>query len=79
MASFCSCVSWPSISLPWRNVIQNKLFQQEKNKYINTYMWNLEKWYRRLFAGQRERNRYRKQTCEHGVGGDGWDELGDLN
>ena len=77
MMSFVSCVSWPSISLPWRTVIQSKVFQKENNKYLNTYTWNLEKWYRRHFAGRRERDRYREQTCEHGAGGDGWDELGD--
>ena len=28
-------------------VIQGEVSQKEKNKYrINTYMWNLEKWYR---------------------------------
>ena len=27
-------------------VIQSEVSQKEKNKYINTYMWNLEKWYR---------------------------------
>ena len=34
----------------WMNletVIQNEVSQKEKNiSYINTYMWNLEKWYR---------------------------------
>ena len=35
----------------WMNletVIQSEVNQEEKNKYrkINTYMWNLEKWYR---------------------------------
>ena len=27
-------------------VIQSEVCQKEKNKYINAYMWNLEKWYR---------------------------------
>ena len=27
-------------------VIQSEASQKEKNKYINTYRWNLEKWYR---------------------------------
>ena len=27
-------------------VIQSEVSQKEKNKYINSYMWNLEKWYR---------------------------------
>ena len=32
----------------WRDlepVIQSKVSQKEKNKYINAYVWNLEKWY----------------------------------
>ena len=30
------------------SVIQSEVSQKEKNKisYINSYMWNLEKWYR---------------------------------
>ena len=27
-------------------IIQNEVSQKEKNKYINTYIWNLEKCYR---------------------------------
>ena len=27
-------------------VIQSEVSQKEKNKYINAYMWKLEKWYR---------------------------------
>ena len=27
-------------------VIQSEVSQKEKNKYINAYMWNVEKWYR---------------------------------
>ena len=44
-------------------------------------MQNVYKWYRRLFAGwrERERERDREQICEHAVRGDGWDELGDWN
>ena len=33
----------------WMNlesVIQSEKSQKEKNKYHNTCMWNLEKWYR---------------------------------
>ena len=38
-----------SVLVRWMNlepVIQSELSQKEKNKYINVYMWNLEKWYR---------------------------------
>ena len=37
-----------SIIMRWMNlepVIQSKVSQKEKNKYINAYVWNLEKWY----------------------------------
>ena len=27
-------------------VIQSEVSQKEKSKYINSYAWNLEKWYR---------------------------------
>ena len=27
-------------------VIQSDISEKEKNKYINAYIWNLEKWYR---------------------------------
>ena len=27
-------------------IILSEVSQREKNIYINTYMWNLEKWYR---------------------------------
>ena len=27
-------------------VIQSEVSQKQKNKYINAYMWNVEKWYR---------------------------------
>ena len=60
-------------------VIQSEVSQKEKNKYINTYMWNLEKWYR--WTGLQDRNRdtgvplYGHQGEKVGVGG-WWDELG---
>ena len=28
------------------SVMQSEVSQKENNKYINAYMWNLEKWYR---------------------------------
>ena len=30
--------------------------QEEKNKYINTYVWNLGKWYRRTYLQGRNRD-----------------------
>ena len=37
-----------SVVVRWMNlepVIQSEESQKEKNKYINAYIWNLEKWY----------------------------------
>ena len=45
------CTVWngtESFIVMWMNlesVIQSKASQKEKNKYINTHTWNLEKWY----------------------------------
>ena len=36
-------------------VIQSEVSQKEKSKYINSYAWNLEKWYR--WTGLQGRNR----------------------
>ena len=36
------------ILMRWMNlepIIQSEVSQKEKNKYPNTYIWNLEKWY----------------------------------
>ena len=38
--------SFVEMSMDLENVIQSEVSQKEKNKYINAYMWNLEKWYR---------------------------------
>ena len=42
--------TFESLLVRWMNlelIIQSEVSQKEKNKtpYINTYMWNLEKWY----------------------------------
>ena len=62
-------------------VIQSEVSQKEKISYINAYMWNLEKWYRRTSLQGRNRdtdveNRCREQTYGHqgwkvAVGGGG--------
>ena len=37
------------------SVIQNEVSQKRKISYINTYIWNLEKWYMiNLFEGQQQ-------------------------
>ena len=40
-------------------------------------MWNLEKWYIKPIAEQKQRHRRREQTCGHQGGKVGWEELGD--
>ena len=59
-------------------VIESEVSQKEKNKYINTYMWNLEKWYRwtGLQARNRDINVGNKCMDTKGRRG-GRDELGD--
>ena len=40
--------TFKSVLMKWMNlehIIQSELSQKEKNKYINTYIWNLERWY----------------------------------
>ena len=44
-------------------VIQIEVSQKEKNKYINTYIWNLEKWYR--WTSLQGRNRYTDVQNKH--------------
>ena len=38
------------------SVIQSEVGQEEKNKYINAYLWNLEKWYIRTYLQGRNRD-----------------------
>ena len=36
------------VLMRWMNlesIIQSEVSQKEKDKYINTYIWNLERWY----------------------------------
>ena len=40
--------TFESLLIRWMNlklIIQSEVSQKEKNKYINAYVWNLEKWY----------------------------------
>ena len=43
--------------------------------YINTCMKSRKMVLMNLFAGQQWKHKYREQTCGHGVGGTGWEEL----
>ena len=38
---------YESAELSWMSLepVQSEVSQKEKNAYINTYMWNLERWY----------------------------------
>ena len=40
--------TFESVIMRWMNlepIIQSEVSQKEKNKYINAYIWNLEKWH----------------------------------
>ena len=65
-------------------VIQSEVSQKEKNKYINKYIWNLEKGYKWTSLQDRNRDRNRNMTVsvienEHvdTVGQGEWGELGE--
>ena len=57
----------------WMNlepIIQSEVSQKEKNIYINTYIWNLEKWY--WLTYMQGKDRCREQTCGHSGERRGW-------
>ena len=58
-------------------VIQSEVSQKEKNKYINKYIWNLEKGYK--WTSLQDRNRDTVIENEHvdTVGKGEWGELGE--
>ena len=63
-------------------VTQSEVSQKEKNKYhilyINAYMWNLEKWYRRTHLQSRNSDTdVENKHVDTKRGGRGRDELGD--
>ena len=51
---YCSAIKrkvFESVLMRWMNlepIIQSEVSQKEKS-YINTYIWNLEKWYWRIY------------------------------
>ena len=56
----------------------SKSEREKQVLYINTYMWNLEKWYR--WTGLQGRNRdtdIENKSMDTKWGKGGWDELGD--
>ena len=63
--------TFESILMRWMNlepIIQSEISQKEKNKSIsciNTYIWNLERWYWWTYVQGSNRDADREQTCEH--------------
>ena len=58
------------------SVMQSEVSQKEKKKisYIDTYMWNLEKWYRETYFQGRNRDTDVEKdmwTCQEVAGGAG--------
>ena len=45
---------------------------QEKSKYVNAYMWNLEKWYRWIYSQVRNRDADLENECTDTTRGMGW-------
>ena len=41
--------SFVEMQMNLESIIQSKVTQKDKNKYVLTYMWNLEKLYKALF------------------------------
>ena len=70
---------WNCVPYSDWNLKQNKVRKRKTEvSYINTYMWNLEKWYRWTYLQSRSRDK----DTENGhtdtkEGKMGWDELGD--
>ena len=69
--------TFESVLMRWMNlepIIQSEVSQKEKKQvsYINTYIWNPERF--EQIAGQQGRHRCREQTCGHRVGRRGWDK-----
>ena len=71
-------VSFEDISRDLETVIQNEVSQKGKNKYINAYMWSLEKMVpMNLFVKQKKTQRCRKQVYGRQGVKVGWNKLGD--
>ena len=69
--------AYESVLMRWMNlepIIQWS--KSEREKYINVYTWNPERWLlMNLFTGQQWRRRHRQQTCGHREGRRGWEKL----
>ena len=71
----------PNVHCSTTDDSQNMEVKPEREKqisYINAYMWNLEKWYRRSYLQSRHRDTDSRTNVWIPRGkGRGWDELGD--
>ena len=64
--AICSDVDGPRVChTEW-----SKSERKKQIPYINTYIWNLEKWYWRTYWQGRNRDRRRERTCGHGREGE---------
>ena len=53
----------------YKNVIRVKSEREKQILYINTYMWNLEKWYRWTYLQSRNRDTDVESNCMDTMGG----------
>ena len=63
-------VSFAEMWKDLETIIQSEVSQKEKKQvsYINSYMWNLEKWYGWTYLQSRNRERCREQMYGHQEG-----------
>ena len=60
------------------HIEQSKSEREKQISYINSYMWNLEKWYRLTYLQSRKRDSEIENKCmDTKEGMRGWGELGD--
>ena len=57
--------------------IQSEVIREKQISYINTHIWNLEKWYRWAYLQSRSRHTDIENKCWTSRGMERWEELGD--
>ena len=71
-------VPFPETTGPQDCHIQSSKSEKEKQiSYINTYMWNLEKWCVQTYLQSKNRNTDVENKRMDTTEGRGWDKLGD--
>ena len=73
-------VSFAEMWMDLETVIQREVKSEREKQisYVNTYMWNLEKWYRWIYLQSRNRDTDVRTDVWTPRGERGeWDELGD--